>query len=423
MDNVLVVVPHQDDEINLIGNCIDNIRKLGNIILVYTSLEKGINSNTRKKEAYGACEILDIKKENIIFLEYPDTPNREEKHFFSEGNKKIVEDLMNIINKYRPTYIFGTDFDYHSDHRMASIALEEAIGIIINKEINYRPIVLKGFCYDTTYYGLDDYKASKLDITNLSTNLLSNCSYRWSDRYSIRSKEKEGFIWNKKVYKALKEHKSQYAVLRAKSIINADNVFWLRRTDNLIYESEISVSSGDLRKLNDFKILDTDDIITKDPYKIRYDKANWIPEIKDNKPFVNIKFKESKDIKYIIIHGSLNLKEDGNIRCNIELDNNTVIMLDKIEAYGIDTKIDVNIKNIKNIKIYFDEDIKNIGISEIEIYSNDLKLEKIFEKNLIEENNTKTLKDIINDILYKIIVFYIKIKRKIKMECKKWKKI
>lgn len=38
MKNILVVVPHQDDEINLIGNCIDNIKKLGNIILVYTSL-------------------------------------------------------------------------------------------------------------------------------------------------------------------------------------------------------------------------------------------------------------------------------------------------------------------------------------------------------------------------------------------------
>ena len=27
MKNILVVVPHQDDEINLIGNCIDNIKE------------------------------------------------------------------------------------------------------------------------------------------------------------------------------------------------------------------------------------------------------------------------------------------------------------------------------------------------------------------------------------------------------------
>lgn len=77
MDNILVVVPHQDDEINLIGNCIDSIRKLGNIILIYTSLDKENGQDKiRRKEAYEACRILNIKKENIIFLEYPDTPNK-----------------------------------------------------------------------------------------------------------------------------------------------------------------------------------------------------------------------------------------------------------------------------------------------------------------------------------------------------------
>ena len=37
--------------------------------------------------------------------------------------------------KYKPKYIFVTDFDFHSDHRMVSIAFDYAIKNVIDKQI------------------------------------------------------------------------------------------------------------------------------------------------------------------------------------------------------------------------------------------------------------------------------------------------
>lgn len=421
MENILVVVPHQDDESNLIGNCIENLKELGNIILVYTSIEQDVKkSRIRKTEAYNACEVLGINKENIIFLEYPDTPNRTGSHFFTEGNKKIVDDLKDIIKRHRPKYIFGTDFDYHSDHRMASLALDEVVGKIINEDQEYRPIVFKGFCYDTTYYGVDDYKASKLDTTICKNDILSNCTYEWNKRYSIKSKEKDGFIWNKKLYKALKKHKSQYAILHAKSIINADNVFWLRRTDNILNEAEVSVSSGNADKLKDFMIIDTNDIITENPKEINYDKSLWLPDNDDKNPYINIKLKRKRNIKYIVLYGNPTIEKDINISYNINA-NGQAIKNDKIRAYARKTIINANLNNVDNIKISFNEDIKNIGISEIEMFENDIELNDMFKQNIEYINNKRNLKDLVNDFMYLVIVFITKVKRKIRTSYKKIK--
>lgn len=424
MDNILVVVPHQDDEINLIGNCIDSIRKLGNIILIYTSLDKENGQDKiRRKEAYEACRILKIKKENIIFLEYPDTPNKKGSHFFTNSQgTRIIDDLKRIIEKYKPTYIFGTDFDYHSDHRMASIALEEAIGKIINETRDYRPIVFKGFCYDTAYYGKEDYKASKLDITIPKDTMLANCSYKWDERYSVLTLEKDGFIWNKKTYKALKKHKSQYAILHAKSIINADNVFWLRRTDNILNEAEVWTSSGDANKLKDFKIIDTDDIITENPREINYDKSIWTPNRYDEKPMIQIKFKESKNIQSLILHGSPNIKKDTKIKYTIKV-NNKDILKDEIKAYARETVIEINEKNVNDIKIIFNKNINRIGISELEIFDKEISICDIFEKNIVLTEDIIKFKDLVNNFIYLLITLITKIKRKIRKRCSKWKTI
>lgn len=413
MKNILVVVPHQDDEINLIGNCIDNIKKLGNIILVYTSLEVNKEkAKIRKEEAYNSCKILGINKENIIFLNYPDTPNKLKEHFFIKDKHKVIQDLQNIINKYKPEYIFGTDFDFHSDHRMASLALDEAIGNIIKNEKKYKPIVFKGFCYETAYYGIKDYKASKLEITKRKNKILSNSSYDWEERYSVKMIEKKSFIWTNKVYKALKQHKSQFAVFHAQSIINSDNVFWMKRTDNLLNQAILTSSSGECEKIRDFKVIDTYDIITENPRMIDYSKAVWIPEKNDDKPYISIKFKINKSVKYIILHGNPNNEKDCKVNYEIII-NGKVIKNNFIKSYGKSTKINVNIDNVYDIRINFDRDIIKTGISEIEIFENDVYLNKIFEKNILEEERKKTLKDFLNDFIFSQIILITKIKRKL----------
>ena len=155
MKNVLIFVPHPDDEINLIGNCIDKIKKLGNIYMIYSSLPEDIKKkNIRKKEAFKACKVLGISDRNVLFLDYPETKENSTHHFYTDGDKNIENDIYNLIMKYKPNYIFGTDFDYHPDHRMLSLALEKSISKIISDDKGYNPVIFKGFCYETAYYGI-----------------------------------------------------------------------------------------------------------------------------------------------------------------------------------------------------------------------------------------------------------------------------
>lgn len=44
-----------------------------------------------------------------------------------------------------PEVIIGTDFDFHSDHRMVSLALDEAVFNIMNEIKTYTPLYLKDF--------------------------------------------------------------------------------------------------------------------------------------------------------------------------------------------------------------------------------------------------------------------------------------
>ena len=73
--------------------------------------------------------------------------------------------------------------------------------------------------------------------------------------------------------------------MHARKVINADNVFWKKRTDNLlIRDATITATSGDISKISDLQVIDTDDIITEDPLKIDYSKGLWKPHDSDLKP-------------------------------------------------------------------------------------------------------------------------------------------
>ena len=317
MEKLVIFVPHQDDETNLAGNILSYLVKKYDVYVVYSSLEVNPDkASIRKKEAVNACAVYGIEKDNVIFLEFPDTPNRNGHHFFTDGDKSITLKFEEILRKLMPEVIIGTDFDFHSDHRMVSLALDEAVFNIMNEIQTYTPLYLKGFCYETAYYGVDDYSATDLKNTKVAKIPLSNVSYKWEDRISLNSQEKNGFIFFKTPFKALKCHKSQYAAMHARKVINADNVFWKKRTDNLlIRDATITATSGDISKISDLKVIDTDDIITEDPLKIDYSKGLWNPDDSDLEPCINIVFNGEKNVEQIVLHGSPT--SDHIEKCNI----------------------------------------------------------------------------------------------------------
>ena len=411
MEKLVIFVPHKDDETNLAGNILSYLVKKYDVYVVYSSLEVNPDkASIRKKEAVNACAVYGIEKDNVIFLGLPDTPNRTGHHFFTDGDKNIVLKFEEILKTLMPEVIIGTDFDFHSDHRMVSLALDEAVFNIMNKIKTYTPLYLKGFCYETAYYGVDDYSATDLKNTKVAKMLLNNVSYKWEDRISLNSQEKNGFIFLKTPFKALKRHKSQYAAMHARKVINADNVFWEKRTDNLlIRDAKITATSGDSTKINDLKVIDTNDIITEDPLKIDYSKGLWKPDDSDLNPCINIAFNGEKNIEQIVLHG--NPINDYMEKCNIEIHlGKQTLKVNSLMPYGQPTILNIDMVKCSRMEIRL---LSKTCISEIEVFQttqrNENKLNCVRRLNL---NSNKWI-DFFDRCLFKGFVLIEKVKRKI----------
>ena len=162
-NTALIIVPHQDDETNLVGNIMDVLTQY-EVYVLYSSIDTNHrHAIVRKQEATAACAVWGINREHIIFLDYPDTANKAGTHFYTNGDKRIEESIEKTILSLKPVVVFATDFDFHSDHRMLSLAFDHVMGKILKEDHKYKPFVLKGFCYETAYYGVEDYVATDIN--------------------------------------------------------------------------------------------------------------------------------------------------------------------------------------------------------------------------------------------------------------------
>ena len=98
MGKLVIFVPHQDDETNLAGNILSYLVKQYDVYVVYSSFDSNPDKALiRKQEARNACAVYGIERNNVIFLELPDTPNRTGHHFFTDGDKNIILKFEGIV--------------------------------------------------------------------------------------------------------------------------------------------------------------------------------------------------------------------------------------------------------------------------------------------------------------------------------------
>lgn len=337
-NTVMVIVPHQDDEINVAGSTIYGAIEEGlNVILVYvTNGDYQYKADIRYKEVMKMAEIMHLPLNNIHFLGFPDGYGKE---FLSNRNSiitnhagfskthgacnikdyanqymgksldytytNIVYALEDIILRFKPNTVIAVDHDTHADHKLTSIAVEEAIGRILKQQATYKPKVLKSFAYDTDFESINDYYDNHLESTvqnrqwikdkRLSTN---NPMLLWADRiripvpYACRSK----YLTENPIFRALGSHMSQSSYKHGPKLINGDQVFWQRRTDNVALRATITTTSGDCSKLNDFLRYDVWDVTKNIASSTEY---AWVPDAKDNNPTITISFDKPTTIKRI----------------------------------------------------------------------------------------------------------------------------
>lgn len=401
---VMVFVPHEDDDINLMGGVIEQYVKYGSeIYIVFATNGDGDKRYDMSKmgyirinEAIKSLSLLGVPEKNIIFLGYGDGWGEVGPHIYNANPDEILtstsgrvstfatkdhpafredksytcsnyyDDIKQVILEYMPDVIFCIDYDTHNDHRALSMLFEKAVGEIL-KTTDYKPIIYKGYGYRTAWGAPQDF----YDCINILSTV-NHCSdndvviFDWNER--VRIPIDVGSIDRNlkyaKLYSALSLYASQHANECSSSIINGDKVFWHRRTDSLLYNAEISVSSGDKTKLTDFMLLDCDDLMQ---HGERPFDGVWHPDEDDDKKSICVTLDKKMYIDNIVLYDNPS-PVDNILNAVITLDDGTIIETGKLNLHGEATIISIN-KQFQSFCIRIDKyEGDKFGFSEIEAY-------------------------------------------------------
>lgn len=256
---LLVVVPHPDDELNVAAVLMRNVLiRQGEVYIVYTTNfdvygEK--NANRRLSEIRKLCKKLSIPNENIFYagyhaalheeygikksIEYTYALDKEKTCAMKLYGKEVLQTfehlekiIYDMIVQIKPDIICGVDYDSHADHRMASDALEKAVNWFREKNKSYRPLILKGFSYTTSwmsvpdFYENDEYLRASVSNRN-NSSVISR--YDWETRIRlpyINSADLGHTLRSSYLYKLYASYMSQNALSHMNQIVNGDQVFW-----------------------------------------------------------------------------------------------------------------------------------------------------------------------------------------------------
>lgn len=373
---VMVIVPHEDDDLLISGQVLPPMYKNGADVRVVfaTNGDKRVSAYTRQSEACNALEKLGIPREKVIFLGYPDGTQLyvgKKAYSFSSGRdhtyagkgfkdyhfdrfgthaqytaENMVDDIESVVLEYRPDYILAIDFDTHTDHRGVSISFEKAMERILKKESGYTPKVLKCFGYSLAWKSKPDFYALNIKSTVMQDREKNNDpsyetdvpQYRWNNRVRlpIDKKSLSHSILRCSGYKALSEHLSQYAYCYSERIINGDSVYWNRRTDSLTYNADISVSSGDASLLNDFRLIGVGNRTAGPNVKLencvsRFDKN-------DAQKAVTVKFDSPKTVSCVSLYDNFGLNSNilGGV---ITFSDGSKVEVPALNADGSETRV------------------------------------------------------------------------------------
>ena len=413
---VMVIVPHEDDELNLFGGLFEEYLKYGsNVKVVFvTNGDLYLPRETRIREAINALSEVGVTEDNIVFLGYGDGylykhlynaydgerliseagfmethgadfhPAFIEEHPFTREN--YIEDIKACILQEKPDVIFCNDYDSHTDHQAVSLAFEEAMGSILREGVGYQPVVYKGYAYSTAFYAPEDFYS---DPNLLSTknpyagDRTEDGVYLWSERVRlpVSARSLSRSLYQCSVYRAAKEHESQNAKAHACSVISGDKVFWQRRTDSLCYTAEITVSSGEATKLNDFKLLDNRDLWSWAPPI----DGVWIPEKEDAQRQVSVSFPKETTVASLRLYG--NPSEEHSVKnARILLSDGTELDTGAIRSEGTEIFFEQPKKITGFTVTLLETEDNSAGLTEIEAYGNK-KDEISFLKLMTEEGN------------------------------------
>ena len=401
---VMAIVPHEDDELNLLGGVLEQYVKYGSNVYIVYVFNGDMNGDgvQRITEADAAMTAIGIPAENLIFLGYGDQLNLDgtpiylcpqdevltsasgfsstygtDRHPpFNPGaaytRKNLYQDIRTVLLRYTPDVVFCSDSDQHIDHQTVAMFFEQAMGEVLKARPSYEPVILRGFTYSTAYDAPHDYYAlnalstvqpgSEDYVTDGGSNI-----YYWSDR--LRLPVYPGIlsrsIFSSSGYAMAECYASQNAAAHADGIINSDKVFWLRESGSLSYEAEFWVSSGDASVLNDF-VLSQHTQTHEDP---GYSDNTWVPAADDGEKRVIVKFDEPTLISRVVLYDNPSMA-DNVLEVAVRLDNGAFYLSGPLEPNGSGTEVSFDPVYVEEMEVVLMEtEGSGAGLTELEFYA------------------------------------------------------
>ena len=417
--SVLLIVPHQDDDLNLMAGVFEKYISDGSRIKVlFTTNGDFIASNAevRASEAVNTLGSYGIPAEDVIFLGYgnewnsdvhlynaPDNSVLESRagrtevygtsahQVWNEGipytRENFIKDLKNVITDVMPDVIYCVDFDDHVDHRASSLFFDRVIGMIKREYPDYCPDIFKGYAYPTAFYAPEDY----YDVNILSTVAPTDASgispqgaYRWEDRVRIpvAAETLSRSLLSSSTYQRTRMYASQSIRFQAPCIINGDKVFWKRDCTSKAYTAEVTASSGDASRLHDFMLKDTEDVMNPSDIFVA---GTWIPDSNDMEKTAVLNFPNEVDISRIVLYDNASLT-DNILNAEIVLtpsdgSEEISIMTGALYADGAPTEIRTESVSISRLSVRIvDWEGENAGLAELEVLASEQESSGSFVK-------------------------------------------
>lgn len=338
LDNLklAVLVPHQDDELNIAGQILPYFIDEGAQVKICYSTNGDMRvyeGAPRYREAVKAAAVMGLAEEDLVWLGYPDCkmsahlyhnrfldeehPERMKTKCYGPkqtltmeltGEEKpvcrasLLADLCLFLRSYKPDVVISIDLDSHPDHRALSLLTEEAVSIVVREDEGYRPYLLKKFAYAGCWYGPDDYYSFS-ETRNEGDGCCGdvrtcNPSLSWDDRirYAVHPRTLTFRLRDNIVYRAAKAYKTQVPWPNMARVCNLDAVYWPERTDNLLYRAHVEATSGGIEGLYDLRNFDLADLAA--PLEgSNIIPVGWSPEPDDALSELRISFEKPEVIR------------------------------------------------------------------------------------------------------------------------------
>ena len=245
------------------------------------------------------------------------------------------------------------------------------MGTILKENQDYQPVVYKGYAYSTAWYAPIDFYADNVHSTVDpfdGTDDADTTIYKWEDRvrFPVSAASLSRSLLSSSLYGNFLEYRSQRGFNMAARVINGDKVFWQRYTDSLCTSAEIHVTSGDGTRLNDFMLIDNQEL--RDAERLPHDGA-WIPAEEDMEKTVSVRFREPADLHQIVLYD--HPAPDQNITAaELCFDDGTKVEVGPLDPLGGATRIPVGKQQVSSftLRILSWEGI-GAGLTEIEAFS------------------------------------------------------